>query len=485
MPMRHKGLCILFTFVLAVLFGSLAEAQLSGEYADWEDGPEGFLLTKKERKQWSKIKNDADAEGFIELFWAKRNPDPTSSVNVFKADFERRVRYADENFAYGKYRGATSDRGKVLILLGPPRKAQTESSTDGTISVTSGAQGAGQVTGDFQAWLYDPLTMPKGFDVPGSNLILWFQEMREGTNEFVLERTNRVNASGLALLGDAPDVYLLHPDMVKVPKPVSVAGGRSPDSAHLAWIGADTEWNNSAVVIAEAGVTDATSRPLWIHIELPPEAPVLDVLAGQVKSSAGEVLSTFEIDATPIAAQSGNAYHLSFPLAPGEYAVEVSGGAGGVPVISQSIQAELAPIPETGTWLSPMWAGISAKAEKGSVLGAPFCFGGWHIVPVSGPELTRENEISYFGFMVRPGTDEEGAIKLKVRIRVTRDGKPLGRSSTLSLEVTQIAGDLYMYGNSILLSGLPEPGEYGLEFEITDKVSEITVERELQLNITE
>jgi hypothetical protein len=81
--MRDRGLFLLFSFVLAVLMTPLAEAQLSQEYADWEEGPVGFLLTKKERKQWSKIKNDADAKKFVELFWAKRNPEPNSPFNAF------------------------------------------------------------------------------------------------------------------------------------------------------------------------------------------------------------------------------------------------------------------------------------------------------------------------------------------------------------------------------------------------------------------
>ena len=106
-------------------------------------------------------------------------------------------------------------------------------------------------------------------------------------------------------------------------------------------------------------------------------------------------------------------------------------------------------------------------------------------MPVSGPELTRENEIAYFGFLVRPATNEEGAIELKAQIRVTKDGEPFGRPLKLDLDPSQVMGELYMYGNSIRLSGLPEPGEYGLKFQITDGVSEVSVEKELALNVSE
>ncbi len=78
------------------------------QYADWDEGPEGFLLTKKEKKEWKKITTDAAAEAFIELFWAKRNPSPETSFNSFKAEFDSIVEFCDEKFAYGNRRGALS-----------------------------------------------------------------------------------------------------------------------------------------------------------------------------------------------------------------------------------------------------------------------------------------------------------------------------------------------------------------------------------------
>ena len=85
--MRRQRLVFLICFVLAACLAPVAEAQLSGDFAEWAKGPEGFLLTKKEKKEWAKIENEAAAERFIELFWAKRNPDPTSSFNSFRAEF--------------------------------------------------------------------------------------------------------------------------------------------------------------------------------------------------------------------------------------------------------------------------------------------------------------------------------------------------------------------------------------------------------------
>jgi len=290
----------------------------------------------------------------------------------------------------------------------------------------------------------------------------------------------------MTALGKAPEALLLHPELMEVPKPISVAAGRSAPPAHLAWCDQDdAPFDDSARVIAELGLSDGINKPLWVHIELPPEAPPLDLLVGRVLTVDGEDLSNFEIDAKALKGQYGSVYHLSFPLDPGSYTVEIAGASGGVPQVTERLETEVTTAPEEGTWLSQLWVGISAAPEPEAPRGAAFTFGGWHVVPVSGPDLTRETELAYFGFLQRPALDEEGAVDLKARIRLTKDGKPLGQPFMMPLDVSQVMADLYMYGNSIRLSGLPEPGSYEIEFKITERTSDTVVERSLSLEISE
>ena len=122
--MRHSTLQSVLVVLVLVLFAATADAQLGSEYAEWADGPAGLLFTKMDKKAWTKIAHDAQAEEFIELFWARRSPDGNTAFNAFQANFEARVAYADEFFGFGNVRGAMSDRGKVLILLGGPRQRQ-------------------------------------------------------------------------------------------------------------------------------------------------------------------------------------------------------------------------------------------------------------------------------------------------------------------------------------------------------------------------
>jgi hypothetical protein len=222
-----------------------------------------------------------------------------------------------------------------------------------------------------------------------------------------------------------------------------------------------------------------------VDIELPPDAPTVEYFAGRVTSDEGDVLSNFEIDAVPREGQYGKAYHLSFPLDPGSYTVDVVGGAAAAPVVTESFDIDVEEVPETGTWLSPLWLGLSAAPNEKATLGEPYTFGGWHLVPITGPDLTRENEIVFFGFAVRPGLTEEGTVELKARIRVKRDGKNLGRPLNMPVEASKVFGDLYMFGSSIGLSGLPETGPYEFEFEVTEASSDVSTEISLPVDISD
>ncbi len=481
--MPQKRLIVLVCFALAMCMASLAGAQLSEEYAEWADGPEGFLLTKKEKKEWDTITTDDQAERFIELFWARRNPEPANPFNAFKAEFESKIHFADENFGYANRRGALTDRGRVLLLMGRPDGRDLRGSAQ---APSLDAAGAGAVEGRTDIWVYDADKLAKDFKAKGDQLVFLFYEEMLESNNFVLDRSNRESFKSISALSRAPDVYLLHPDLDEVPKPVSIANAESAKAEHLAWLDVDeAPFDDVVKVLSELGVNDGVTRPLWLHLELPPDAPQLELLVGQVKRDDGEVISNFEIAAAPLQGQYGAAYHLAFPLEVGSYTVEFAGAAGGAAQVTQSLEVEVTTVPDDGVWMSPIWLGIGATPNPEASLGDPFSFGGWHLMPISGPELTRASEIAYFGFLVRPALNEEGQIGLRARVRLKRDGKQLGQPLSMPLETSRIFGDFYMYGNSIGLSGLPETGSFEFEFKITETTSDTSVERAVTLEITE
>ena len=369
--------------------------------------------------------------------------------------------------------------------MGRPDSRQVRG-IDGAPATTGGSGEIGDVEGNTEAWYYDPSKLPAGFKAKGANLYFLFYEERLDSNAFELDRTNRESFKAMNALARAPGVYLLHPNLKDVPKPISVAGGDPASDTHLAWLDTgEAPFDDVAIVLSELGVSMGANRPLWLHLEMPPDAPDLDLLVGRVKDADGEVVSNFEIVATPIAGQYGVVYHLSFALAVGSYTVDLAGGAGEVPQLVQSIEADVSPVPDEGTWMSPIWLGTGVTPNPEAAFGAAFTVGGWHLTPISGPELTRASEIAYFGFVVRPVLDEQGAVDLESKVQVIRDGKPFGKPLVVPLDPSQVVGDLYMYGNSIGLSGIPQLGTYEFEFTVTETNSGASSTRLLPIEVFE
>ena len=482
-----KALGIIIYFLLST--AALVSAELSPAFSGWADGPEGFLLTKDELKEWKQLTSDDQAKQFIELFWARRNQQTTSTTNEFKATFEQAVRFADEKFTHEGRRGALTDRGKVLILMGLPhskeRRAPTE--TVQSVGAVTGQTGMGsdEVRSSAEMWTYYPANLPAGFEIKGNYLLFVFYEDKNGSNNFTLDRSHREATLALRALSRAPEVHLLHPELTEAPKPVSVPGGQPASAEQLAWLaGAEPLLTSQTQVLVDVGVADAVHRPLWLHLGLPAAAPPLDLLAGRVSDQSGTVISTFSIAATPIATATGQAYHLTFPVAVGSYRLEVVGSAAGVPQVRVDQAVTVDGIPLEGTWTSPLWLGLSAAREDGAPLGAPFTFGGWHLTPHIAGAVARNNQLSYFGFVVRPGLGGDGQPSLRARIVLKQNGKRLGQPLLKPLGAAPVAADLYLFADALNLAGFP-PGQFEFELTVEDAVSQVETKRSLILELTE
>jgi len=489
--MRSRALVVVFSLILALVVTPGAFAQEDSAAAEpeslleWDQGPAGFLMTKDEQKEWKKVTTEAEARAFIELFWAKRNPDPSSAFNPFKADFENKVRYADEQYSWDKKRGALTDRGRVLILMGAPHYSENRFPTETVESIEDRSVGTDEVRSNAKLWYYDPQQLPEGFNLKGSRLLFTFYEEKAESNNFILDRSHQNATMALRAMSKAPEVYLLHPDLTEVPRPVSVPGGEAPTAAQLAWLDAGSApLDDELLVVAEVGVADPANRPFWLHLELPADAPLLDVLAGRVSSPGGQVLSTFQIAAKPKQTTTGKAYHLTFPLNPGSYKIEVAGAAAGTAEILWSDDVVIPAAPTEGTWMTPIMFSLSVTQEDEWQLGSPFGYGALHLMPLTQTAVPSQTELSYFGHVIRPGLNEAGEPALEVKVTLKMNGQRLGRPLTMSLPAIEVVDDLWVYANSINLAAMPQTGTYKLEFKVTDTISGVSVERDVELDIT-
>jgi GWxTD domain-containing protein len=123
-PMNRKR--TVRSVALLALAGALTSATLLRsltveELHQWANGPVQWLMLVDERKQLRRIDNSEAALAFVEAFWSRRDPDPARAGNPSRELFSERVTAADILYVEGGVRGSLTDRGRALIVLGPPR----------------------------------------------------------------------------------------------------------------------------------------------------------------------------------------------------------------------------------------------------------------------------------------------------------------------------------------------------------------------------
>jgi GWxTD domain-containing protein len=132
--MRPRSL--LFLALLVVILGACAAGGsvrtaadltnpfLGPDHSSWLIGPIARLATADEIKEYLALTDDAQAEAFIEKFWAAHNPTPNRPTNPLRIAFDQRAAQADRMFSEAGYRGRRTDRGVLLVLYGPPTKSE-------------------------------------------------------------------------------------------------------------------------------------------------------------------------------------------------------------------------------------------------------------------------------------------------------------------------------------------------------------------------
>lgn len=86
----------------------------------WFEGPVHWLMLPAEAREFRGVRTNRQALDYIEEFWRRRDPTPEDPENPFRERFFRRVEAADRLYAERGRRGSLTDRGRVLILFGPP-----------------------------------------------------------------------------------------------------------------------------------------------------------------------------------------------------------------------------------------------------------------------------------------------------------------------------------------------------------------------------
>ena len=232
--MKRTVLSVLSLLLLSAVAAFPLLAALD-KYKDWEKSPEyAYLATDDDKKEWKKIASDQDAEKFIALFWARRDPDLKTPENEFRERFDALVKNADDLFPLGRKRGALTERGKALILIGSPRSIARKaipsvSSGLGTpppnpmgpqgLLQGSGALGDGGTETILTEFIYEKLQLPPWADVPSLDLV--FQVDTGMATDHLVEGVSsakRLEAkAALKLEAKAVQMALVNPQLKDLP----------------------------------------------------------------------------------------------------------------------------------------------------------------------------------------------------------------------------------------------------------------------------
>lgn len=448
--------------------------------------PVGYLFTKEERKAIEKLTSEQELAKFMELFWAKRDPDLNTQVNEFKLEFEARVKAADKMFSAKDVPGSLTDRGRVLILLGKPSRASNLPAGATVQGAMGGEEGRRpyEDRGATEIWVYTKDRFPQGL-VKADEVWAVFIETRVGSNEFILDRTDRRNVLIMKALADLPEALVKNPKLTEVPKVGLLPGSKAAKPEELAVFQAGERWPEGAVSLVAQGLVSANLHPVWIYLQLPDAVPPAATVVGRVAADDGAEAGTFVKEVAPLSVAGGRGYEFALPLDPGKYAVQLALlDAAKNPVAVKSFAVEVTAVPEEGPVISAFYWGVDVRQEASAHLGDPFNIGGWHVIPRASNTYTNGENLAYFCYILHPQLDEAGKPDYRVTLAAYKDNKKLTDTKDQPVSLSQVSPDLWMFGNGLPLSVFRKSGEYLLEITLRDARANVERKANIPLVIT-
>jgi len=486
-------------------------------YKDWNKSPEfSGLAVESEQKEWKKIASDEEAERFIQLFWAKRDPDLKTPVNEFKIAFDQRVKEADQLFGLPRTRGALTERGKLYVLVGSPKnllrvagiKPQPQPfAAPGQIPPPPNAPGT-SIGESLATFIYEAAQLPE------------WAGMKSLRAEFIVESaSDYVSGTGVGgvrrLETKARQASIRNPSLKEAPhfktaaeleterKAAEAAAAEALKGPVLtapvreALVGLLAKEDTGLLSLLPIVGRDREPR-LQVQLFVPSSAgsPGADSkLAILVRDDAGADAVRFEETTALEATAGGSVTSREFAVLPGSYGVAAGVFDGSSKLLFSARRKVSVAAAGTDFSLSPLVVAASfSPAAKGKTDEA-FTLNGNHFV-TKGGRLDPEDGLL---FVVRVYNPKVDTATKTIRISRTVKIKPKGAPA---MEVPQPADQPVAVPDSkdgtelisfdvaaeVIQANLGEylrkPGDYDLQVAITDQVAQKTIEASTTFTVT-
>jgi GWxTD domain-containing protein len=491
------------TMVLSVAAVGLA-ANLSKTFDEWGKGPAQHLMTKEELKQWKSLNSDSQAQAFIDLFWARRDPSPATPRNEYREQFDLIVKTADEQFKETGTRGSLTERGKLFILLGSPtnrtRRVETAASSTAPGESTSTAQAPSIVT---ETWTYEGARVPEFVGSPKLEVV--FRDDFSPGRFRVVRSTMKV----AELTEKAIEQAMTSPNLRAVPtyeaqarpaaaatRPATVVAETSVPAPSLTL---PTEFKTTSLQTAVAEFKSAKTSPYkdvyvtygefvtpegnyFIPVQLYlTKSPVAQAdqdvtFFGVVEDEQGTIVGVFEEPVKLRASKNELFTDRSLTIPPGKYKGTFGIATAGKPLAIAQTAMELAGIDKDTSGLSRLILSNNIYPMTAAQMPTdPYAFGGIKVVPKGDQTFSRQDELWYFFELRNPGVDETGKTKIQVKVDVeAKSGQKMGAplQETPAEPLKGVPGH-FGIGSSIPLAGF-SPGEYTMKIKVIDTIKKQT-----------
>ncbi|HYC91484.1 MAG TPA: GWxTD domain-containing protein [Thermoanaerobaculia bacterium] len=485
----------------AALLFCLASTALAADL-----GPLQFLLTKEEAAAWKNVKSDADAQAFLDLFWARRDPSAGTPQNEYRDLIEQRIKYADEQFAEGKTRGALTDRGRIFLLYGAPSRATRQADTSSMSADPGLDRGSSAEKATIVEWTYEGDNARAVFG-QSRTLVRFIDRM--AIQQYRLERSgfdwNKAQEAAIAKTIVQPNATAA-PAAAAAPAPAAVAVEAAPAAPAAPTV--VTELTTEAFKTAVGG-QDSGGHAAWgefvtsfgktyvpVGVYVPKSAGLTgaDVtLFGVVRDANGNNILAFEepVKATETKGDWFVDHTLTLPA--GKHRGTFGVAQNGKVVAIASAEMEVAgSLDKDATAISPLILSNNvyplAQPQQAT---DPFAFGGLRVIPKADRTFRTSDELWYFIELRNPGVAEpvlpEGQVPVsgsstgtplpKVQVKLDVAGKDAtGKAvkmaapprETDAIELRGVPGH-FAIGNALPPNTF-KPGEYTLTIKIIDTI---------------
>jgi GWxTD domain-containing protein len=512
--MKLRALCV--GVVVATVAGS-AIAALSPAKADWGKGPVQVIMTTEESAAWKTLQSDRDADAFIALFWARRDPTPGTPRNEYREDFEAAVKSADAQFAYRRTRGSMTEPGRILLLFGvPPHATRTLARGAGGVSGTDRPRRPSVRNVDVNAVADSPNAVDMKWTYDGEETLRYFGKAHvdlsfrdaygDGGFKLVLRDIDLPGARQRAIeasivqpqLTEAPSINSAPP--VVAEPPARAASEDGVKSAALEAALGDAKRGrmsdrHAALSYAEF-VSPLGDSYVPVQIYIPEAAGVgaqgADTIFGAVEDASGNRVTAFEEPATLTPSKSDFFVGKTLTLPAGRYTAALGLAKDGQPLLVTSGPIEVrGPARDAAGTSSLILSNNIYVASTAEPPRAPFAFGRLKIVPKGDLRFSSVDDLHYFVEINNPGVDSKTNMpRILCQLDLSGGGKtttaPLDEAQVLSLTGKPGSGH-YAVTSLIPLAQLRPalaPGDYVLKMKLVDSISKQSYDLEQSFKIT-